>query len=332
MSKPFLLILLMILVGIIGYHFIEHMNLLDSLYMTIITIFTVGFREVKAPLSQGGQIFTIIVIIGGAGTVLFALTKLVEIVYEGGLQTFLRRRHMEKRLDKIKDHYIICGHGRIGRTVKESLKTEGVPFVVIENNPSEISALKEKADCLFIDGDATNEEVLISAGIKRAKALAALLPTDADNLYLVLTVKLINPSLFVLAKALEEEAEKKIIQIGANKLVSPYKLSGQRISQSMIRPTLVDFMDLVIRRQELALNMEEFIVRKDSPLLGKSLREGAIRSHANVIVVATKKPGEKIVFNPPAGATLTLGDTLLVLGDKESIQSFELQFMGEGRA
>ena len=328
MFKPFLLILLMILIGTLGFLIIEHMSLLDYLYMTVITIFTVGFRELKEPMSRAGQIFTIMVIIGGAGTVLFAFTKLAEIVFEGGLQNFFWRRRMERRLEKIKDHFILCGHGRIGRTVKESLKHEGMPYVVIENNPLEIKSLEEESDSLFVEGDATNEEILNKAGIKRAKALAALLPTDADNLYLVLTVKLINPSLFVLAKVLEEEAEKKILQIGANKIVSPYKLSGHRIAQSMIRPTLVDFMDLIIRRQELALNMEEFVVRKDSLLRGKSLRECAIRSRSNVIVVAIKRPGEKIVFNPPAGDTLGLGDTLLVLGDKEAMQSFEQNFMG----
>jgi voltage-gated potassium channel len=328
MFKPFLLILLMILIGTIGFLIIEHMSLLDSLYMTVITIFTVGFRELKEPMSHAGQIFTIMVIIGGAGTVLFAFTKLAEIVFEGGLQNFFWRRRMERRLEKIKDHFILCGHGRIGRTVKESLKHEGMPYVVIENNPLEIKVLEEESGSLFVEGDATNEEVLNKAGIKRAKALAALLPTDADNLYLVLTVKLINPSLFVLAKVLEEEAEKKILQIGANKIVSPYKLSGHRIAQSMIRPTLVDFMDLIIRRQELALNMEEFVVRKDSQLRGKSLRECAIRSRSNVIVVAIKRPGQNIVFNPPAGDTLDLGDTLLVLGDKDAMQSFEKNFMG----
>lgn len=328
MSKPLFLIFLLILIGIIGFHLIEDMSFLDSLYMTIITIFTVGFRELKEPMSQGGQIFTILVIIGGAGTVLFAFTKLFEIVNEGGLQTFLRKRHMEKHLKKIKDHYIICGHGRIGKTVEEALKAEGVPFVVIDSDPAEISALKEDQQTLSIEGDATNEEVLEMAGIKRAKGLAALLPTDADNLYLVLTVKLISPSLFVLAKALDDEAERKILQIGANKLVSPYKLSGHRIAQSLIRPTLVDFMDLIIRRQELALNMEEFVVRKGSPLRDKSMKESAIRNIANVIVVATKKPGKNIVFNPLADAILGLGDTLLVMGDKESIQSFESHFMG----
>lgn len=328
MLKPLLLILLMILIGTIGFAVIEHLDLLDSLYMTIITIFTVGFKEVKEPMSRAGQIFTIFVIIGGAGTAVYAFTRVAEIVYGGGLRKLLRRKHMEKRLERIRDHYIICGHGRIGRTVSESLRDEGASFVVIENGPAELAALKEEPGCLFVEGDATNEDVLHKAGIKRAKALAALLPTDADNLYLVLTVKLINPSLFVLAKAIEDEAEKKIIQIGANKLVSPYKLSGHRIAQSLIRPTLVDFMDLIIRRQELALNMEEFIVGKDSPLIGKSLKECAIRTHANVIVVATKKPGEGIIFNPPAGATLGLGETLLVLGDKEAMHAFELNFMG----
>ncbi len=171
---------------------------------------------------------------------------------------------------------------------------------------------------------------MIQAGIKRAKALVALLRSDADNLYLVLTVKLINPSLFVLSKALEEEGERKILQIGANKVVSPYKLSGLRIAQGLIRPTVVDFMDLIIRRKELSLFMEEMVVKKDSPLVNRNLAESDIRKKSNVIVVAIKKPGKEIIFNPSPGITIDTGDTLLVLGDKEAVNQFENIFLGSG--
>ena len=330
MWKPLLLILLMILIGTVGFRIIENIPLLDSLYMTVITIFTVGFREVKTPMSPLGQVFTILIILGGVGTALFAFTKMAEAVYEGGISRSWRRRKMDKDIIRLKDHFIVCGHGRIGRTVRERLEEEKARFVVIDNNPDKIADLKQTQRCLVIEGDATQEEILIQAGIKRAKALAALLPDDADNLYLVLTAKTINPPLFVLSKALDEDGEKKILQIGANKVVSPYKLSGLRIAQGLIRPTLVDFMDLIIRRQELELNMEEFILRKDSPLVGRSLREAAIRKHTNVIVVAIKKPGADIVFNPSPEAKLDLGDTLLVLGDKDAIFKFEMAFIGAG--
>ncbi len=226
-------------------------------------------------------------------------------------------------LENLKDHYIICGHGRMGKTVRERLIDEKLPFVIIDNNEENLEEIRENDNSLFIEGDATQEEVLIKAGIKKARGLAALLSTDADNLYLVLTVRLINPSIFVLSKALDEEGERKILQIGANKVVSPYKLGGLKIAQGLIRPTLVDFVDLIIRRKELALYMEEFIVKKDSQMLNRNLAECDIRRTTNVIVVAMKKPGEDIVFNPSSDATIETGDTLLVLGDKEAINKFQ---------
>lgn len=325
--RPLLLILLMIFIGVIGFHLIEKWPFMDCLYMTVITIFTVGFKEVHA-LSPAGRIFTIFIILGGVGAVLFVLTKLAEIVYEGGIYKFLRRRRMEKKLGHLKDHYIICGHGRMGKEVRERLEEENVPFVVIDNNEEKLKLIKTTPKGFSIQGDASHEEILSEAGIKKAKGLAALLPTDADNLYLILTVRLLNPSLFILAKALDEEAERKLLQIGANRVVSPFKLSGLKIAQGLIRPTLVDFMDLIIRRKEIALYIEEFAVTKDSCLIDRTLKECDIRKTANVIVVAVKKPGEDIVFNPSPDIKLEIGDILLVLGDEKEVSQFENTFLG----
>jgi len=325
--KPLLLILLMIFVGIIGFHIIEKWPFMDCLYMTVITIFTVGFKEVH-DLSPAGRIFTVFIILGGVGAVLFAFTKLAEIVYEGGFYKFLRRRRMEKKLGHLKDHYIICGHGRMGSEVRERLEEENVPFVVIDNNEEKLKLIKTTQKGFSIQGDASHEEILSEAGIKKAKGLAALLPTDADNLYLILTVRLLNPSLFILAKALDEEAERKLLQIGANRVVSPFKLSGLKIAQCLIRPTLVDFMDLIIRRKEIALYIEEFAVTKDSCLINRTLKECDIRKTANVIVVAVKKPGKDIVFNPSPDIKLGRGDILLVLGDEKEVSQFENTFLG----
>ncbi|MCK4557206.1 MAG: potassium channel protein [Candidatus Aminicenantes bacterium] len=325
--RPLLLILLMIFIGIIGFHIIEKWPFMDCLYMTVITIFTVGFKEVHA-LSPAGRIFTVFIILGGVGAVLFAFTQLAEIVYEGGIYKFLRRRRMEKKLGHLKDHYIICGHGRMGSEVRERLEEENVPFVVIDNNEEKLKLIKTTPKGFSIQGDASHEEILSEAGIKKAKGLAALLPTDADNLYLILTVRLLNPSLFILAKALDEEAERKLLQIGANRVVSPFKLSGLKIAQGLIRPTLVDFMDLIIRRKEIALYIEEFAVTKDSCLIDRTLKECDIRKTANVIVVAVKKPGEDIVFNPSPDIKLERGDILLVLGDEKEVSQFENTFLG----
>jgi voltage-gated potassium channel len=330
MWRPIALFLSLVLIGTIGFHFIEALSFLDSLYMTIITVFTVGFREIKEPMSPLGQVFTIFIILGGVGTVLYTISKLAEIVYEGTINKIWRRKRMEKNIQKLKDHFIICGHGRIGQTVRERLEAENLPFVVVDNSAEGLAALRDRQECLYVEGDATNEDVLSQAGIKRAKALAALLATDADNLYLVMTVKMLNPSLFVLSKAMGDDAERKILQIGANKVVSPYKESGLKIAQGLIRPTLVDFLDLIIRRRELSLSMEELIVKRDSRIVDQTLAECDIRRKANVIVVAVKKPGEDIVFNPSPSVNIVPGDTLLVLGDNADLDLFEKTYIGEG--
>ncbi len=326
MWKPVALVLAVVFIGTVGYHLIEGWPLLDCLYMTIITIFTVGFREVR-DLSVTGRIFTILVILSGAGTAVFAFTKFGEIIYAGGVGRFWRRKRMENKIRNLENHFIICGHGRMGRIVRERLEEENVPFIVIDNEEEKLKDLKERSSCCFIEGDATQEEILLKAGIKKARGLVALLPTDPDNLYLVMTVKLLNPSLFVIARAMDDEAEKKILQIGANKVISPYSVTGLRIAQALIRPTVVDFVDLIIRRKELALFMEEFVVRSEAKIEDQTLKSCDLRRVANVIVAAIKKPGEDIVFNPSPDTKIEKGDTLLVMGTKEDITRFEQNYL-----
>jgi len=328
MWKPFVLIVLIIIFGTVGFQIIEQMNFLDSLYMTVITIFTVGFKEVKSPLSAVGQVFTIMIILGGVGTAVFTFTKFGEIIFEGGMDRFIRRRRMERRLSTISEHYIVCGYGRMGKIVVDILQQEKAPYVLIDTDEEKIARLKKESGCLAIHGNANDEEVLIQAGVKRARGLSALLPSDADNLYLVLSVRLLNPSIFILSKALEDEGEKKILQIGASRVVSPYKVGGFKIAQGLIRPTLVDFMDIIIRRSELSLAIDEFIVSKHAQMLDKTLRECDVRKKANVIVIAIKKPGAGIEFNPSPDQKIGLGDTLLVLGDKDQVGRFQSACLG----
>jgi len=327
MWRAAFLIIFMIFIGVVGYHIIEGWDFLDSLYMTVITIFTVGFREVK-DLSPQGRVFTIFIILGGVGSAIFAFTKLAEVVFEGGVNEFWRGRKMQKEISHLRDHYIICGYGRMGRIVGERLTEEGARFIVIESEENKISDLREEGRILCIEGDAAKEEVLIEAGIKKAKGLAALLPSDSDNLYLVLTARQLNASIYILSKVVLEEAEKKIIQMGADRVVSPYTLSGLKIAQSLMRPTLVDFMDLIIRRNELSLYMEEVVVQKDSRIVDRSLAECDIRRVSNVIVVAIKKSFQEICFNPSPDVKIETGDILLVLGKKDDVAQFENTFMG----
>jgi len=277
-----------------------------------------------------GRVFTMFIILGGVGTAFYAFTRMAEIVYEGAINRLWRRKRMEKKIQGLKDHYIICGHGRIGRIVRETLEAEKLPFVVIDKREEALQELQGRSRVLYIRGDATQEEILTRAGIKRAKAFAALLPTDADNLYLVMTVKLIHPSLYVLSKAVDEEGERKILQIGANKTVNPNRIGGQRIAQGLIRPTVVEFMDLIIRRKELSLSMEEFSVKKGSRIVRRTIAQCDIRRKANVIVVAVKKPGEDIKFNPSPDTLVEPGDTLLVIGLPDDINTFNRVYLEGG--
>ncbi len=309
------LIVFVISSGTIGYMLVEKWGFLDSLYMTIITITTVGFKEIHE-LSQKGQIFTIILIISGAGTVLYALSNGAKFVLEGELQEVFGRQRLEKRLKELKDHYIVCGYGRMGKIIGRELKQEKLPYVVIEKNAL---ILDEKDDTLALQGDATKDELLKRAGIERAKCLISVLPTDAENLYVVLSARGLNPSLLIVARAGEEGSGRKLLRAGADRVVSPYYIGGLRIAQTVLKPAVVDFIEFATKSGNIDLQIHEVTIQEGSTLENQTLDECGIGRELGVIIVAIKQKSGEMKFNPTFRTAIQAGDTLIAVGETSKL-------------
>ncbi len=319
--KGVILLLLWIVIGTLGFMIIEHWSLLDSFYMTVITISTVGYGEVH-PLSSDGRIFASFLIIVTLGTVFYVFTMFGQFFIEGEISGVFAKSRRQKKMNRLKDHFIVCGYGRIGRTVVMGLEKERVPFVVIDNNQELEREFEEKGYFFLID-DATEEEVLKNAGVERAKAVISLLPTDADNLYVSITAKGLNPSVLVVTRAIDEKAEIKMKKVGVDHVISPYKIAGNRILNSALKPTVVEFLELVTHREYLHLGLEEIKIGESSPLKGKSIRELDMRRKFGVIVIAIKKKNGEMRFNPEPEEIFEEGDTAVLLGREDDLKRLQ---------
>ena len=313
------LIVLVISFGTLGYMFIEGWDLVDSLYMTIITLASVGYKEVH-DLSFNGRIFTIVLIIGGVGTVAYALTSAARIIIEGELQDVFGRRRLEKKIKGLKDHYIICGYGRMGKIICKELREKNQKFVVIEKKTD---LMADTEDILIIQGDATRDEVLKEVGIDNAKGLISVLPTDAENLFVVLSARGLNPHLLIVARAGEEGSEKKLLRAGADKVVSPYHIGGLRIAHTILKPAVVDFIEFATKSGNIDLQMEEITIQEASELSGLTLDECGIGRELGIIIVAIKKADGDLKFNPTFRSTIIAGDTLIALGEISKMKKLE---------
>lgn len=313
------LIVLVVSVGTVGYMLIEEWGIVDSLYMTIITLASVGFKEVH-DLSNEGRIFTIVLIIGGVGTVLYALDTGAKIILEGELREVFGRRRLEKKIRELKDHFIVCGYGRMGRIICRELQEHGIPFVVVEKEPT---ATRENEDLLVFHGDATNDDVLKSIGIDRARGLISVLPTDAENLFVVLSARGLNAKLLIVARAGEEGSENKLFRAGADKVVSPYHIGGLRIAHTVLKPAVVDFIEFATKSGNIDLQMEEVPIREDSRLAGRTLDDVGIGRELGIIVVAIKKASGEMAFNPTSRTQINGGDTLIALGESPRLKTLE---------
>ncbi|MDX2495722.1 MAG: NAD-binding protein [Desulfuromusa sp.] len=307
--------------GTLGYVLIEDWGAFESLYMTIITLTTVGYGEVHR-LSHQGQIFTIFLIIFGVGTIAYTIGSMIQFMVEGQLYQLMGRKKVQKQISRLQGHYIICGYGRIGRQISREFASKPIPFIVVESDPKLCQRLEEDG-YLFIEGDATRDEVLEEAGISQAKGLITGVTSDTANVYIVLTARGINPNLFIMARASEEGSEIKLTRAGANKVVSPYTIGASRMAQAILRPAVVDFIDIAIGRGSIELQMEEIPVAPESRLVGKDLVQSGIRKQLGPIIIGIKN-NEKMIFNPAADTIIEAGHILIALGESPDIQKLEL--------
>lgn len=322
--KRLLLILFILLavfaVGTAGYIIIERWSLLEAAYMTVITLATVGFQEVR-PLSPVGRIFTIFLIVSGIGLLAYAAGTTLEFIVEGELTGFLRRKKMEKQIQNLEGHYIVCGSGDVGKYIIEEFVKTKRKFVVVENDEEQIKKLKEDENIFYIAGNAAEDETLIKAGIRSASGLISALFSDKDNLFVVLTARNINPGLRIVSRAIDEGSVPKLYKAGADKVVSTEAIGGLRMASEMVRPTVVSFLDTMLRERETTLRIEEAEIPIGSPLAGKNLREADLPEKTGLIVVALKEGGtEKYSYNPPPETKLRERDILIVLGEVKGVE------------
>ncbi len=313
---------LIITLGSLGYILIEGWDLMDALFMTVITLTTVGFGVVH-PMGKTGQIFTIGLIFVGGGFFIYVVGAIVQFMVEGRLRIILGRRKLDRQMNRLKDHYIICGYGRIGKVLCHQLTLhKKVDFVVIEKNESMIPVLEDEKR-LYIIGDASSEHCLVRAGIDRAKCLVAALATDTDNVFLVLTARQLNPDILIMARSSYKETESKLRAAGANLVESPYDMGAASMAQKILRPTVTNFLDLAVTRKDKDIQMEELPVTEKSALVNIMLKDTGIRQKYNLIIIAIKKADGDMEFNPSFETVFKAGDTVIAVGKDNDLMRLE---------
>ena len=308
------IIFIIIMVGSIGYMLIEGWTFFDAFYMTIITISTTGFKELR-PLSTPGMILTVGLIITGVLAIAYTGGRGVQVLVESQI---LRKRRMSKRLASVSNHYIICGFGRMGKQIADHLQEHLLNFVVIENEASNIQKLNDLG-FLFVEADATDDDALLKAGVERAKGLVAVLSSDAENVFTTLSSRELNKNLFIVARAIDEGTDGKLRKAGADRVVKPYELGGNRMVQLLLRPGVTDFIEGVARKKEVDISLEQIVVCEGSELVGLTLSESTIRSQLNIIIIAIDKSEGNFVYNPQSSAKIEVGDKLIAIGQVENL-------------
>lgn len=316
----------LILTGTLGYAWLEGWNFAEGLYMTVITVGTVGFGEVH-PLSAGGRVYTMALILLSTGVMVYASASLTALILEGELFGLLKRKRMNKLISTLTDHYVVCADSRIGQHIIEELGRIGQPFVVIEKEPEKVDALLAR-NILAIVGDATTDASLLEAGIERAKGLATTLHTDADNLFVVLTARRLNQNLRIIAKALDEASRDKLQQVGADGVVMPQAIGGMRMASELLRPNVVSFLDIMMRSKDQAIRVDEIRIQEGSNAIGKSLAGSGASTTEGASLVALSRANEPYRFTPDPDTRLMAGDLLIMLGNARTIQELEQRLAG----
>ncbi len=306
--------------GTLGYITLEDYTFIDALYMSITTLTTVGFGEIK-PLDPMGRVFTIMLIFMGVGFVAYNLAYFSRLLLDGNLVEAYRRIKVARELEKLKNHYIVCGYGQMGQIVTDELLKNGVPVIVVEGDEANLGRLRER-QVFHIAGDATEEENLIAANIHHARGFVSVVGRDTDNVFIVLTARDLNRELRIYARAHTPGTEKKLIKAGADRVVSPYSAGAFRIVHNILRPTVTDFLELAISGKGIELSMEELRIPEGAGVAGRDLIHSGIRSEFNLIIVAIKRPDGTMIYNPSPTEVLNVGDILIAIGPQENLAQF----------
>lgn len=312
------IVVIMIFAGAVGFRLIEELSWLDSFYTSTQTVTTVGYGDV-APQTRGGRLFAIALMLVGVGTVLYALTVLAQAVIQSEMVEAFSLRRKRKEMENLSGHYIVCGAGRVGRRIIRNLQRQNLQYVIIEKDEKKLVEVDGQLLRTII-GDATSEENLAAAGVPRARGLASCLPDDADNVYVVLTARGLNPKLHIVARAVEEQAEPTLIRAGANRVVAPTIIGSQSMARALLKPAVADFMESIVA-ETLDLVFEELMIRQNSPYAGRSLKDTNIMSELSLIVVAIRRKDGDLEFHPNGDTKIGEGDLLIVIGKAESVQT-----------
>jgi voltage-gated potassium channel len=315
------LLVVIIVGGTLGYHLIEGWSLWQGFYATIAGVTTVELPRVQ---TWGGQLFTVVLLLSGIGAALYTFTLIATLVVEGGLPKRLARRRYQRMLESLTDHYIICGYGRIGSVVARQFQRQQVPFVIIERDAERVQSAVENG-LLAVEADASREDVLHRVGIAHARGLIAAVGTDAENVYAVLSARVLRPDLFIVGRAETEDATQKLKRAGANRVLSPYQIGGVQIAQTALRPAVVDFVELATSSDNLDLMMEEITVSPNWNMANQSLVQANLRQRYGVIVVGIQRQEGRMEFNPEPDTAIRVGDKLVVLGRPHGLKRLEAE-------
>jgi voltage-gated potassium channel len=321
LSLTLLVPALLVAVGTAGYCLTEGLYWFESLYLTVITLTTIGYGDVY-PHTVAGRTFTMVLVLGGVFTLFYAAAAAIRAIVGGEVQDILGKHAMERDLEQLNNHLIVCGYGRMGHLVCQQFAARHLPFVLIDA-AAEMLAQFKVPHGIPLHGDATSDDVLRRAGIERARALITVMASDADNLFTTMSARLLNDKLFIVARVEDPHAEQKMLRAGADRVVSPYQIGGERMAQAVLRPTVVDFLDLATRMEHFELQIEEARVGPKSPLAGASLQDSRVRADLKIMIVAIKKEAEHMIFNPPPDARIEPGDILIAIGPRESLDQLD---------
>jgi len=305
-----------LLFGTIGFHLLEGWSVLDSLYVSAQTVTTVGFGDLT-PATRSGRVFATVFMLLGVGVVLYGLTAAAHSIVQSELVATFGQRRRSRKMNKLRNHFIVCGAGRVGSHLVRDLQRAGEIFIVIESDPQKAAELTDQGVAVLVR-DATLEESLREAGVERARGLASCLPDDADNVYVVLTARDINSKLHIVARAAEEQAEVKLVRAGANRVVAPTIIGGHRMAVALTKPAVGDFIDSITASQ-LDLTFEQVEVEPTSGLVGRKLRDTGIRAELDIVIVSIRRADGQMVFNPSGEAAIETGDMLIAIGKRESL-------------